>query len=537
MKLSLQRRLLIFAFLLVSMSLQAQLNHIEWQTCFDLPGDERISDIVPNNNGYFLLESYSVDNPSQVLMRSTTLKGDIISEKYYGGSLVDGGEKLLKRNSNNFLILGGTTSTDGDVSFNPYPGSPNFWYFTIDSTGTILWDKVLGGLYKDILMDGIISSDSTIVSIGWIEGGGGDITNFYGARDMWAIKTDMQGNKIWDFTIGTSAIDYGYCVLEAHDKGYLLGGSSLVDEGTGGNINCQSHGYKPEAVLFKLDSLGNYEWQRCYGGSEIEVIHNIAKLPDGYLLGCTGYSDDGDMAGSGYHLGYVNAGDRTPDVWLVKIDNYGNIIWQKCYGGTQSDAPVSLYPLENGNVLVFANTLSFDGDVVGNQSMSSYDYEIWMFEIDSLGNLLWQKCLGGWGSEGPFMSTYSKSESDFIVGSTLTGRSDGDVNCEPNHYYNDGIWLFELTDSTLTVRENEVLNFSLYPNPVNELLVLEFPLKSFGQIAIYDILGTERLTRRISDDKIILDFNNYPNGIYLIKYFNDKGQTATKKIIVSHTQN
>ncbi|MGE5410928.1 MAG: T9SS type A sorting domain-containing protein [Clostridiales bacterium] len=471
------------------------------------------------------------------MIRNTTLKGDLIWEKYYGGSLSEGATKILKKNSNNYLVLGGTASTDGDVSFNPYPGSPSFWYFTIDSTGDILWDKVIGGLHKDVLMDGIISSDSGIVSIGWIEGGGGEITNYYGERDIWAIKTDMEGNKLWDFTVGTSSIDFGYCVIETHDKGYLLGGSSLVEEGTGGNITCQAHGYEPEAVLFKLDSLGNYEWQRCYGGSEIEVIHKLAKLPDGYLLGCTGYSDDGDMAGSGYHTGYYHTGGRTPDIWLVKIDYYGNIVWQKCYGGTQTEAPVSLYALENGNILVFGSTTSFDGDVVGNHSINEYNPDIWLFEIDTSGKLLWQKCIGGSVSEGMMLSTYSKNDYDYIITSSLNGLSNGDINCVPNYNYNYGIWLFELTDSTLTVRENEVLNFSLYPNPVNELLDLEFPLKSFGQIAIYDILGTERLTRRISDDKIILDFNNYPNGIYLIKYFNDKGQTATKKIIVSHTLN
>jgi hypothetical protein len=517
------------------MNLKAQLNHLEWQTCFDLQGEERISDIAPTDNGYFLLENYLNDS-SSVLIRNTQLNSNFIWEKFYGGSLLEIGVKVLKINTNNFMILGGTTSTDGDVTFNPYPGNASFWYFTIDSIGNKLWDKVLGGLHNDVLMDGIITSDSGIVSMGWIEGGGGEITNYYGERDMWAIKTDMQGNKLWDFTIGTSSIDFGYCVIEAHDNGYLLGGSSLVDGGTGGNITCQSHGYNPDAVLFKLDSLGNYEWQRCYGGSEVDVIHKLAKLSDGYILGCSGYSDDGDLVGSGYHLGYLHSGNRTPDVWLVKIDYYGNIIWQKCYGGTQGEIINNILPQSNGNILVCANTLSFDGDVVGNHSTTSYDYDIWIFEIDSLGNLLWQKCLGGSRSEGWMISSYRKSDYDYIIASTIHGKSDGDVDCDPTHYYDNGIWLFELTDSTLAVRENSVLNFSLYPNPVNELLVLEFPVKSFGQIAVYDILGTERLSRRISDNKIILDFNNYPNGIYLIKYFNDKGQTATKKIIVSHTQ-
>jgi hypothetical protein len=526
------KKYMLYGFLIIGIGAFAQPYKISWQTCYDLSGEERSYDLATSGNGYLFLEGY-LNEDGQILVRKTLQDGSLVWERQYGGSSGEGAVRILKANDN-YIIIGGTASADGDVTINPYSGSTSFWLVEIDSSGTILWNKVLGNNFKNVAMDGIISSDSGIVSFGYIEGGGGEVTNFYGERDMWLLKTDMEGNKLWDYTIGTSATDYGNCVIEASDKGFLLGGSSLIDEGSGGNINCQSHGWKPEAVLFKIDSAGNYNWQRCYGGSEIEIIHRIIELDDGYILGCSGYSDDGDMENSGYHLGFFHSGDRTPDIWIIKIDFDGNIIWQKCYGGTQSEIINDIYPLNNGNILVFASTQSFDGDVNGNHSIDEYYYDIWMFEINSVGNLLWQKCFGGPESEGWLFATYPKSETEFIINSTFNGEPNGDVECENTDFHDKGIWLFELSDSTTTGSRMFINEIDIYPNPVDEFMVVIPDFSGRWNISIFDILGRQLLYKQTYDNKLIVDFKTFLNGIYILKISDIRASYSLRKIIVYH---
>jgi hypothetical protein len=537
MKKRLLFKMLPILLLLFGNEIMAQPLKIKWQTCFDLPGREIIYDIEPVNDGYFVLQGYVGEyEDGQILLRRITASGELIWEKQYGGSLGEGAVKISKANDNNFIIMGATASSDGDVTFNPYPGSYSHWLIKIDSIGNIIWDKVLGNTSRNTIEDGILT-DNGIILYGWIAGGGGDVTNFYGGYDAWVIKTDLEGNKLWDYTIGKSSIDYGFCVVETRDKGILLGGSSLIDEGTGGNIDCQSHGWKPDAVLFKLDSLGKYQWQRCYGGSEIDNIHTIKKLSDGYLLGCTSSSSDGDLIGSGYHEGYLPPGyDRTRDIWLIKIDTAGNIIWQKCYGGTYGEIVHEIYVKDNGNYLIFGSTRSFDGDVIENHSIDIYSDDIWIFEIDSVGYLLWQKCLGGIGMEGRLMAVHKKNEYSYLTASQIIGLNSGNIDCEYNHYYDQGTWLFELSDSTLSVQERNIrADFKLYPNPADSYMIFESTSRKNGLIAIYDIYGNRKLSQVVTENKTLLDVSRYFNGMYLLKHTDKSGRSVTKKFVITHT--
>ncbi len=103
--------------------------------------------------------------------------------------------------------------------------------------------------------------------------------------------------------------------------------------------------------------------------------------------------------------------------------------------------------------------------------------------------------------------------------------------------YDQGIWLFELADSTLSVEErNYKADFQLYPNPANDIVVVEHTVNSKGVLTIFDIQGKIRLVKTVFENKYFINTNSYPSGIYLVKYTDNAGQTVSKKFIINHVK-
>jgi hypothetical protein len=114
-----------------------------------------------------------------------------------------------------------------------------------------------------------------------------------------------------------------------------------------------------------------------------ESIHDLISDHDGHLV-ALGQCDSVDRDTSlHYHGG-------SSDIWLVKMDADGNILWQKCYGGSDEDDAYQIIETEDGGFLFTGVTFSSDGDVAVNQG---YFYQVWIVKIDSNGNIQWQQGL------------------------------------------------------------------------------------------------------------------------------------------------
>jgi hypothetical protein len=103
----------------------------------------------------------------------------------------------------------------------------------------------------------------------------------------------------------------------------------------------------------------NVQWQRCYGGNNHDAISGILELDDGYVF--SGSTESTNMPG--------HKGDM--DVWVVRIDFDGNIIWQKAFGGSRGEAGDNIFKTDDGGFIVAGNTNSNNGDVSGNHSIVS----------------------------------------------------------------------------------------------------------------------------------------------------------------------
>jgi hypothetical protein len=133
--------------------------------------------------------------------------------------------------------------------------------------------------------------------------------------------------------------------------------------------------------ILAISQSVNIEWQQCYGGTDADNGKSIKMLDNGHLITLSStQSNDIDVS--------FNHGDF--DFWLFRTDELGNLLWEKSFGGSAEDIPVEVMLSPDGGFILFGETWSNDGDVSGNHGGADY----WLLKTDSVGNILWQRCLG-----------------------------------------------------------------------------------------------------------------------------------------------
>ncbi len=364
--------------------------------------DDTFQDIITTTDGGYVALGYSqsvdgdiTDNSEQVnkyWLVKTDSEGTIQWSKTYGGSDDDRGEHLIQTNDGGYLLAGSSTSSDGDVSQNA--GFYDHWLVKLDASGTIQWERSYGFSGSDQLFSVIQTQDGGYFTGGFLDvsasGGAGNDgftdTNTsqdpnsravqHGVGEFWGHKLDANGNLIWRRYFGGTNNDRVYQVIEAQDGGILMVGAS---ESNDFDVSNSRGSYDFWAV--RLDDAGNLLWEQSYGGSEIDIAYAATATPDGgYLLAGDTRSADQDITNL---IG-------SADVWLVKIDDQGNVQWQKTVGGTNFESARSIIP-HNGGYAFTGASRSADGDVTQNNGQN----DIWVATIDDTGNLSAQINLGG----------------------------------------------------------------------------------------------------------------------------------------------
>jgi hypothetical protein len=154
------------------------------------------------------------------------------------------------------------------------------------------------------------------------------------------------------------------------------------------------------------------DWQKTLGGSSPDHATSIQQTTDGgYIVAGYSSSDDGDVTGD----------NGSYDSWVVKLDAVGNITWQKSLGGSGDDRAYSIQQTANGGYIVVGWSDSNDGDVIGNNG----DFDYWVVKLDAVGNITWQKSLGGSGLDRAWSIQQTTDGGYIIVGQSFS--NDGDV--------------------------------------------------------------------------------------------------------------
>ncbi|MBK7443828.1 MAG: hypothetical protein IPI65_20580 [Bacteroidetes bacterium] len=406
----------IYMFIFIVQARFAQAPDIIWQKSFGGSDYDQPAKIITAPDSSFLLfgDTRSVDfdiennhGSRDIWLLNIDVSGNLLWENTYGGSSIDYGRSLTIGNDNQVLMTGYTNSIDGDVS--EFYGIYDYWTVASDLLGTIVWGKNFGGSEYDgsrgisELLDGYLI-------IGDSKSSDGDVLGLHGITnsDFWVIKISNEGDLIWQKCYGSNNTEQPNSIVKTLENEYIIAGTTL---GEGGDVT-GNHG-STDIWVIKIDSVGNLIWQKCYGGSDVDGISKILNTPDGgFILSGETYSNNGDV--SGFHGG-INDG------WIIKIDSIGNIEWQKCYGGSGSDEIYSIILLDDGNFLFGGRSTSADGDLTENKDGN----DCWLVKINPEGDIIWQKSFGGYDEDVIYDIVEAENGDIIFLAESLS--SDGDL--------------------------------------------------------------------------------------------------------------
>ncbi len=341
-----------------------------------------------------------VGDDYDVWVLKTDAQGVAQWSRTYGGSDDDKGTGIARTNDGGYIISAVTRSEDGDVA-SGNAGFNDMWIIKISSSGAIIWEKTYGYAGNDVAYKVITTSDGGYLLLGVLDvtasGGEGNVGRANGNHaggDYWVVKLDSKGLREWSRYYGGTFTDTAYDAVETSTGGFIITGSSDSQD-----VDITSNIGEYDYWILNIDASGNIVWRKNFGGSEIDLVYAMTKTLDGnYLLVGDARSSDGDIQNP---LG--NA-----DVFALKINETGAIIWAKSYGGTQFESARDVVALTDGTFAIVASSRSNDIDLNANYGVN----DAWLLLVDADGGVIGQKNMGG---------------SDLDFGEGITQTSDGKI--------------------------------------------------------------------------------------------------------------
>lgn len=294
-----------------------------------------------------------------------------------------------------------------------------------------LWDRAYGGEDDDVLKELIATDDGGYLLVGYTESAvGGEVAQpSFGGDDFWVVKTSASGALQWTARLGGVADDVAADAIQTMDGGYLIAGTS--ESGLGGGKSQASQGGKDYWIV-KLDAGGNQLWDRTFGGAASDELAAVAQTIDGgfVLAGSSNSGVSGDKND-------VSRGSY--DYWIVKTDNFGNLMFDVTLGGAGTDRAASLVERSSGDIMVVGSSTS---PASGEKSQNGFGgSDFWATLLDMNGVLITDLTIGGNQSDEP-TEVINTADGDFAI----SGYSSSTVVNSPTagNYGSADFWLVKL---------------------------------------------------------------------------------------------
>jgi len=258
----------------------------------------------------------------------------------------------------------------------------DLWLLKVDPQGEMIWETVLGGTKNDVAYSLLALDDGDYLVVGSTASYGS------GIDDLWVLKTNSNGDILWNITVGGTKHDLGREIISTSDDGYVVIGET-GSYGAGWN----------DVWLVKLDQDGSVSWNMTYGGSMNDIGKSVRETGDGFIL--AGISES---FGSDLTQGY-----------MIHVDLKGELVWEQTYGGASDDYLESVELLPGVGYIATGFT----------SSTGTGESDVWLFSTSSEGDLIDETFYGGSMRDRMYEIVPTSDDGYILVGFTWSFGSTG----------------------------------------------------------------------------------------------------------------
>lgn len=522
------------------------------------------------DGGYILCgsikEDYSTDNSDNVdvYLVKTNAGGDTIWTRRYGGSKWDKGDFVMQTSDEGFLICG---EYEGTMYWR------ELYIIKTDPLGNVLWDRKLGGWNLLNVYSALETQDNSYILCGTA----GYALPPPGNNNIYLLKLDKDGNTIWDREIGNALFESGRCIIPAVDSGYIVGAYisdwevsfrdiyllrineygdtiwtksydlnmflSLGDiQPSGENeyiiAGCKSEYENDDVVLLKAAEDGSLLWWKILDGPADNSAQAVRQTNDnGYIL--CGRTESYGMGDS--------------DVYLVRTDDEGIVLWEKTFGGTNDDAGISLELTGDGNFIICGNTQSFGSiysDIYLIKTFDGVNYPVILNDSIDLGQdqpgTVFMDSLGVFNSGIENIGVTVASDNQIITGISpghfIIGPGETEyIVIEGNFPFDYGAFMFPLSIEAnasfqlVFIKGNVVPSGSdeipypnrlnIFPNPFSDRTTISYNGKknTSCKLILYDLNGKKIFEeKQVSSTSFTIDNVQIEPGTYIVEIIGDE---------------
>jgi len=460
--------------------------------------------------------------------------GAITFERIFGGTEFDGASALRRTTDGGYVIVGQTFHPDddfpdayvvktdrfGEIQWTSIFGEPdeddgansvvatkrgNFiiagtsvllegaYIRSLDASGNTIWDNTFEN-------GGTISSIDSTSDGGYILGGRNSLQGK--GRDATLVKLDSTGKEVWFKNFGGSGGEAAYDVHQTSDGGYILAGST-TSSGAG----------EFDVYLVKTDAAGTLQWQKTYGGVNWEEAYSVQQTTDGgYVL-------------AGYTASF-GAGAR--DVYLLKTDAGGNLLWSKTFGDIHSDDAAVVKQAKDGGYIIAASTINF---VTTDKQYS----DLYIIKTDGNGNLQWSKTFGDAKNDQAIDLQLADDGGIVVVGNTDSYSKNGDIFFIKLNA--DG--LVTAAPDKQGMQPRSFLLAQNFPNPFNNTTVIQYRLqhRSHVSLVVYNVAG-QKVKTLVNDSQhaglysVQFDGSDLSSGLFFYELKTDDQREIRRMLLL-----
>jgi hypothetical protein len=505
--------------------------------------------------GSTTLTNANTDSTGDIFLAKYNASGSVIWAKNAGGTGDDGASSVAADGSGNIYVTGSFTSptiTFGSITLTNAGSSTNDLFLAkYDASGNIIWAKSAGGAGDDGASSVAMDNSGNI----YVAGGftsptitfGSTTLTIVGTGDIFLVKYDANGNVLWAKNAGGIINNSNYnnaatsVAIDASGNSYVAGyfSSPTITFGstTLTNTNTDTLDYNSDIFLAKYDANGNVIWAKKAGGSgdEDDDANSVAVDGSGNAY-VVGFFDSNTITFDTTTL--TNTGNF--DIFLVKYDANGNVIWAKGADSSGDDGLTFSVAVDGSGNSYVAGMFDSPSFTLGSNTLinagdSNYTFNMFLAKYDVNGNVLWAKSASE-TSEGisdrvdeASSISVDASGNSYVAGSfeslTITFGSYTLTNADTTCRYVD-IFVAKLGSNTGINEFTNSLNIVVYPNPATNSLTIESPQN--GVIEITNIQGQLIKSFMATSNKTSIDVSAFPSGVYIIEVKTEKGIEVCK---------